>query len=286
MPTVLYEKDGRIARITLNRPEVMNAINEELALELDKSVKETDADPGIHVTILSGPGSAFCAGYDLGEFAQSEGPNKYIQKMPWDPVTDYRFMWENTQYFMSLWRAMKPVLCKIHGYAVAGGSDIALCADMIFMAEDAEIGYMPARVWGSPTTAMWVYRLGAEKAKRMLFTGDKISGREAEDIGLILKAVPAEVLDDKVEQMAHRLTSVPINQLAMQKMVINQAIEQMGLMQTQRLATFFDGISRHSPEGLNFKARAESEGWKTAVKDRDEGTFDWTQNVTLPWSNR
>ena len=286
MPSVLYEKDDRIARITLNRPEVMNAINEKLALELEQSVKEADADPEIHVTILSGAGSAFCAGYDLAEFTQTEGPNKYIQEMPWDLVTDYRFMWENTQYFMSLWRAMKPVLCKIHGYAVAGGSDIALCADMTFMAEDAEIGYMPARVWGSPTTAMWVYRLGAEKAKRMLFTGDKISGREAEDIGLILKAVPAEVLDDKVEQMAHRLTSVPINQLAMQKMVINQAIEQMGLMQTQRLATFFDGISRHSPEGLNFKARAESEGWKVAVKDREEGTFDWTQNVTLPWSNR
>ena len=195
-------------------------------------------------------------------------------------------MWESTQCFMSLCRSMKPFLCKINRYAFAVRSDIALCADMTFMAEDAEIGYMPARVWGSPTTAMWVYRLGAEKAKRMLFTGDKISGREAEDIGLILKAVPAEVLDDKVEQMAHRLSSVPINQLAMQKMVINQAIEQMGLMQTQRLATLFDGISRHSPEGLNFKARAESEGWKTAVKDRDEGTFDWTQNVTLPWSNR
>ena len=131
---------------------------------------------------------------------------------------------------MSLWRVMKPVICKIHEYAGAGGSDLALCADMIFMAEDAEIGYIPARVWGSSTTAMWVYRLGPEKAKRMLFTGDKILGREAEDIGLTLKAVSADVLDDMVEQIAHRLTSVPINQLATQKMFINQAIEQIGLM--------------------------------------------------------
>ena len=134
MPSVLYEKDGRIARITLNRPEFMNAINEELAIALEQSVKKADADPEIHVMIISGAGSAFCAGYDLGELAQTKGPNKYIQEMPWDPITDYRFMWENTQYFMSLWRAMKPVLCKIHGYAVAGGSDIALCADMTFMA--------------------------------------------------------------------------------------------------------------------------------------------------------
>ncbi len=194
-------------------------------------------------------------------------------------------MWENTQDFMSLWRAMKPVLCKINGYAGAGGSDTALCADT-FMAKDVEIRYMPAGVWGSPMTAMWVYRLGAEKAKRMSFTGDKISVREAEDIGLILKAVSADVLDSTVEQMAHRLTNVPINQLTIQKMVINQAIAQMGLMQTQLLATLFEGISRHSPERLNFKVCALSEGWKTAVKYRDEGTFSWTQNVTLPWPNR
>ena len=137
---------------------------------------------------------------------------------------------------------------------------------------------MPARVWGTPTTAMWVYRLGAEKAKRMLFTGDRVSGREAEAMGLVLKAVPDDQLDQEVEAMAGRMVSVPINQLAMQKMVINQAIEASGMMETQRLATIFDGISRHSPEGMNFKQRVEDVGWKQAVHERDEGTFDWTRD--------
>ncbi|MFK7754760.1 MAG: crotonase/enoyl-CoA hydratase family protein [Sedimentitalea sp.] len=187
---------------------------------------------------------------------------------------------------MSLWRATKPVICKVHGFAVAGGSDIALCADLTIMADDAQIGYMPARVWGCPTTAMWVYRLGAERAKRMLFTGDKITGVEAAEMGLVLKSVPPDQLDDAVEALAARMSTVPINQLAMQKMVINQAIEQTGLMQTQRLATIFDGITRHSPEGLNFKTRAESAGWKQAVQDRDQGTLDWTTNQDLPKSNR
>jgi enoyl-CoA hydratase len=196
--------------------------------------------------------------------------------MPWDPIRDYAFMWANTQHFMSLWRAMKPVICKVHGFAVAGGSDIALCADLTIMGETARIGYMPARVWGCPTTAMWVYRLGAEKAKRMLFTGDKITGREAEKMGLVLKAVPDDRLDAEVEALAGRMASVPINQLAMQKMVINQAIEASGMMDTQRLATIFDGITRHSPEGMNFKGRVESVGWKQAVRERDEGTYDWT----------
>ena len=123
---------------------------------------------------------------------------------------------------------------------------------------------------------MWVYRLGAEKAKRMLFTGDKIDGREAEAMGLVLKALPDDQLDEKVEQFADRMARVPINQLAMQKLLVNQAIEASGIMNTQRFATIFDGISRHSPEGLNFKARVEEVGWKGAVTERDQGTFDWT----------
>jgi len=286
MPKVLYEKDGRIARITLNRPEVMNAIDDDLPVELAQCVARADADPGVHVMVLSGAGEAFCAGYDLTYYAEGNGANEVTQAMPWDPIKDYRFMWANTEHFMSMWRAMKPVICKIHGFAVAGGSDIALCADLTIMADEARIGYMPTRVWGCPTTAMWVYRLGAEKAKRMLFTGDKITGREAAEMGLVLKSVPAEQLDDAVEEMAGRMAGVPINQLAMQKMVINQAIEQTGLMQTQRLATIFDGITRHSPEGLNFKARAEAVGWKRAVQDRDEGTFDWTRNEEIPKPNR
>ena len=282
---VLYERDGRIARITLNRPEVLNAIDDDLPSELASAVAKADADPQVHVTILAGNGKAFCAGYDLAHYAANEGSNTVVQDMPWDPMQDYAFMWANTQAFMSLWRAMKPIICKVHGFAVAAGSDIALCSDFVFMGETAEIGYMPSRVWGTPTTAMWVYRLGPEKAKRMLFTGDKISGLEAADMGLILKAVPDADLDREVETFARRMASVPINQLAMQKLMINQAVEASGLFNTQRFATLFDGISRHSPEGLAFKSRVENEGWKRAVAERDNGTYDWTNNTPIDYDD-
>ena len=274
---VLLERDGRIARITLNRPTVLNAIDDDLPRELAAAVEEADADRSVHVMVLSGAGKAFCAGYDLAHYAQGEGPNSVVQDMPWDPMQDYQFMWANTQAFMSLFRAMKPVICKVHGVAVAGGSDIALCADVTIMGDSAQIGYMPTRVWGCPTTAMWVHRIGPEQAKRMMFTGDKINGVEAARIGLVLKSVPDEELDLEVEALATRMASVPINQLAMQKLVINSAVEAQ-INQTQRLATVFDGISRHSPEGMNFKARVESVGWKQAVQERDGGTFDWTND--------
>jgi enoyl-CoA hydratase len=280
MTKVLFERDGRIGRITLNRPEVLNAIDDDLPTELSEAVARADADPNIHVMVLSGAGKAFCSGYDLAHYASSDGPNKVVQDMPWDPMQDFQFMWRNTQAFMSLFRAMKPVICKVHGFAVAGGSDIALCADMIVMGDDAKIGYMPTRVWGCPTTAMWVHRLGPEKAKRMMFTGDKINGIEAAEIGLVLKSVPDDQLDAEVEALASRIASVPINQLAMQKMVINSAVEEK-INQTQRLATLLDGMTRHSPEGLNFKARVEEVGWKQAVDERDQGIFDWTQNDYL-----
>jgi len=278
MARVLYEKDGRIARITLNRPEVMNAIDDALPGELAECVARANADPGVHVIVLSGAGTAFCAGYDLQYYAEATGSQTGTQEMPWDPMKDYAFMMRNTQHFMSLWRSYRPVICKVHGYAVAGGSDIALCADLIVTAEDAKIGYMPVRVWGCPTTAMWVYRLGPQRAKRMLLTGDKIDGREAERLGLVYKSVPAGELDDEVEALAERMSTIPVNQLMMQKLVINQAIDAMGLPQTQMFATIFDGITRHSPEGLHFKRRAEEVGWKQAVRERDEGTFDWTAN--------
>src|SRR4029079_4748873 len=142
---------------------------------------------------------------------------------------DYRFMTRNTEHFMSLWRSHKPVVCKVQGHAVAGGSDIALCCDIIFMEESARIGYMPSRVWGCPTTAMWVYRLGPEKAKRMLLTGDTVDGRAAEKMGLVYKAVPKKDLDREVEALAKRMAGVPRNQLMMQKLMINQAYDNMGL---------------------------------------------------------
>ena len=276
MSTVTFGKTGRIGRITLNRPARLNAINDDLPRDLQAAVEAADQDRDIHVMVLSGAGDAFCAGYDLAHYAQDPN-NPMTQDMPWDPMQDYQFMWANTQCFMSLFRAMKPVICKVHGYAVAGGSDIALCCDMVIMEDSAQIGYMPARVWGCPTTAMWTFRLGPEKAKRMLLTGDKISGTEAAQMGLVLKAVPPAQLDTEVEALAERMATVPINQLAMNKMVINQVAEAQ-IVQAQRLATVFDGITRHSPEGMNFKTRSEDVGWKEAVRERDSGLYDWTRN--------
>lgn len=278
MSKVLYEKDGRIGRITLNRPEVLNAIDDELPRELAEAVAQANGDKGVHVIMLSGAGRAFCAGYDLAYYAETNGTGNVTQEMPWDPMKDYAFMKGNTELFMTLWRSYRPVICKVHGFAVAGGSDIALCSDIILMEDSAEIGYMPTRVWGCPTTAMWVYRLGAERAKRMLFTGDRISGAEAERLGLIYRATPADDLDREAEALAARMATVPVNQLMMQKLMINQAYENMGLETTQMMATVFDGITRHSPEGLNFKQRAETVGWKQAVRERDQGSYDWTEN--------
>lgn len=269
--TVLYERDGRIAHITLNRPDKLNAINDEMPRQLSAAVARANDDEDVHVIVLGGAGRAFCSGYDLELYAEQPRPCRGSQNMPWDPMIDYRWMSENTGHFMSLWRSLKPVICKVQGYAVAGGSDIALCSDIIIMAEDARIGYPPARVWGCPTTAMWVYRVGAERAKRLLLTGDLISGIEALSIGLVSQAVPLEDLDDTVNGLALRIASVPKNQLMMQKLMVNQAYENMGLATTQMIATFFDAMARHTPEGVAFKACAEEAGFKQAVKDRDSG---------------
>lgn len=267
--TIRYEIDGRVARITLDRPDHGNAIVDPMPRELRQAVEAADADDAVHVIVLGGAGKIFCGGYDLNVYADEPGDNVWSQEMPWDPTLDYRHMSRNTEDFMSLWRSMTPVVCKVQGAAVAGGSDIALCADMVVMAGDAVIGYPPARVWGCPTTMMWVYRVGLERAKRMLLTGDLITGTEAADMGLVLEAVPASELDARIEHWVTRIGSVPRNQLAMQKMVVNQAYANMGLGTTQMIATLFDGITRHTPEGKHFKERAEEVGWKQAIAERD-----------------
>lgn len=265
-----YEVSDRIATITLNRPDRLNAIDLHMPGEIRAAVEAADADPHVHVVVLTGAGRAFCAGYDLKEFAE-QADEPHTQEMPWDATVDYRMMSRNTRDFMSLWRCSKPTIAKVRGYAVAGGSDIALACDLVVMAEDAKIGYPPARVWGVPTTAMWVYRIGAEQAKRMLFTGDLINGVEAKRIGLVVDAVPEDRLDATVAKLADRMKGVPRNQLMMNKMMINQALENMGLAGAQMLATLFDGIARHSPEGMWFKQRAEEVGFAQAVRERDSG---------------
>lgn len=268
--TLRYETEDRVARITLNRPERLNAISPALPGELERAVAAANADDAVHVIVLQGAGPAFCAGYDLKIFAE-DAEAQFIQEMPWDPMQDFKLMKACTDAFMSLWRSYKPTIARVHGYAVAGGSDIALCCDFVVMEQEAKIGYPPARVWGCPTTAMWVYRLGPEQAKRMLFTGDLIDGREAKALGLVLDAVPAEELDARVDALAARMAGVPQNQLMMQKLLINQAYDAMGMANTQVLATLFDGITRHSPEGMWFKRYSEEHGFKAAVQWRDSG---------------
>lgn len=264
--------EPRIARLLLNRPGRLNAIDDHTPRELRAAVEWADADPDVHVILVEGAGKGFCGGYDLSQFGEGEIDHPCQQERhPWDPMEDYALMKRNTEDFMALWRSPKPTIAKVHGAAVAGGSDIALCCDLLVMAEDARIGYMPTRVWGCPTTAMWAYRLGPARAKQLMFTGDLIDGRTAADWGLANQAVPAAELEAAALALARRIAGVPRSHLAMHKMVVNQVMLAMGLAQSQQMATVFDGITRHNPEGLWFRRYAQAEGFKAAVQWRDSG---------------
>ena len=290
METLLYETEGRIARITLNRPERGNGITPRMPVELAEGVERANLDPEVHVIALAGNGTGFCGGYDLVASAEGDmselgegaepppgspldpaviGAN-HAPDSNWDPVTDYQFMSRNVRGFMSLFHSEKPVLCKVHGYCVAGGTDMALCSDLLVIAEDAKIGYPPARVWGSPTTAMWASRLGPMRAKRLLLTGDSLTGAEAAAWGLATEAAPAAELDERFECLLQRVARMPINQLVMMKLLVNQTVHAQGLTQTQVLGTFFDGIARHTEEGHTFVRRASEAGFREAVRERDE----------------
>ena len=262
----------RIARLLLNRPARYNAINDDTPREIRQAVAWANAEEQVHVIVVEGAGKGFCGGYDLQHFGESDVDHPCQQERPpWDPMEDYAFMKRNTEDFMSLWKSAKPTIAKVHGHAVAGGSDIALCCDLLVMAEDARIGYMPTRVWGCPTTAMWAFRIGAARAKQMMFTGDTIDGRRAEAWGLANHAVPEAELEATTLALALRIAGVPRSHLAMHKLVVNQMLLTMGLEQSQTMATVFDGITRHNPEGLWFRRYAQAEGFKAAVEWRDSG---------------
>ena len=287
---VLYEARDRVARITLNRPERGNGISPALLRELVACVERADLDPSVHVVLLSGNGAGFCGGYDLvdsaermGEVAATEpgrasgspidpaviGAN-HDPSHTWDPMVDYAMMSRNVRAFMTLFNCSKPVVCRVHGFCVAGGTDMALCSDLLVIAEDAKIGYPPARVWGSPTTSLWAHRVGAQRAKRLLFTGDSLSGAEALEWGLAIEAPPAESLDERTEVLLERIARVPVNQLAMMKLLVNQSLYAQGLHTTQVLGTVFDGIARHTEEGYAFQRRAAEAGFREAVRERDD----------------
>jgi enoyl-CoA hydratase len=286
--TMDYEVTGRIARITLNRPDRGNGITLEMPQELAACVERANLDPGVHVIALSGRGKGFCGGYDLqlwaedlAESGDETSPGRrptdpaviagnHHPDHPWDPVVDYQMMSRNVRGFMSLFHSDKPVVCKVHGFCVAGGTDMALCSDLLLIADDAKIGYPPARVWGSPTTAVWVPRIGVEKAKRLLFTGDSLSGREAVAWGLAIESAPPDQLDAAFESLLARIAQVPVNQLVMMKLLCNQTLLGAPLHATQVLGTVLDGITRHTPEGYAFQQRAAAAGFRQAVAERDE----------------
>jgi enoyl-CoA hydratase len=293
--TVLYEVGDRVARITLNRPERGNGITPPMPAEIAACVERANLDPEVHAIALAGNGTGFCGGYDLvasaegdmSELAEGTGAPpgspldpatiaaNHAPETNWDPVTDYQFMTRNVRGFMSLFHSEKPVLCKVHGYCVAGGTDMALCSDLLVIASDAKIGYPPARVWGSPTTALWAARVGPMRAKRLLLTGDSLTGDQAAEWGLATDAAPPEELDERFEDLLERVARLPINQLVMMKMLVNQSLYAQGLHQTQLLGTFFDGVARHTEEGHGFVRRAAEGGFKEAVRERDEPFGDF-----------
>ena len=237
--------------------------------ELAECVEQANLNPAVHVIALTGAGKGFCGGYDLVAYAEAQTPN-HDPSEPWDPVLDFQMMSRNLRGFMSLFHSDKPTLCKVHGFCVAGGTDMALCSDLLVIADDARIGYPPARVWGVPTSMLWAWRVGPEKAKRLLFTGDLLTGSEAADWGLALESHPPEEIDERFEELVQRVALAPVNQLVMHKLAVNQALYAQGLQATQAMSVFFDGIARHTPEGYEFQRRAMEAGFKQAVRERDE----------------
>ncbi len=244
----------------------------------------------MHVILLAGKGKGFCGGYDLVESAEGQGRTGEESLGPpagspldpmvmaanhdpagtWDAMVDYAMMSRNVRAFMSLFHCGKPVICKVHGFCVAGGTDMALCSDLLVIAADAKIGYPPARVWGSPTTSMWMHRLGPQRAKRLLFTGDSLSGTEALEWGLAIEAPLPELLEERTEVLLERIARVPVNQLRMMKLLVNQSLYAQGLHTTQALGTLLDGVARHTKEGYAFQGHAMQAGFREAVRARDE----------------
>jgi enoyl-CoA hydratase len=272
--TVLYERDGAVATLTLSRPERLNAIVPELIDDLEAALDRAEADDEIRVVRLRGAGRAFCAGYDIGWGAESM--QEAEAGAPWDPIADQRMMSRYVRAYMRLWRSPRPVIAQVHGFCVGGGTDLALCSDLIVCADDCRIGYPPARVWGSPTTAMWIYRLGAERAKRLLLTGDALDGCRAVEWGLASECAPEAELDDAAAALAARVARLPANQAQMMKLLVNQAYDQMGLPVTQLIGTLLDGAARHTPEGVAF-TREAMEDVRGAVARRDAPFGDYGQ---------
>ncbi|RIU05493.1 enoyl-CoA hydratase [Mycobacteroides abscessus] len=296
LKTMTYEVTDRVARITFNRPEQGNAIIADTPLELAALVERADLDPQVHVILVSGRGDGFCGGFDLSAYAEAndEGSVRYsgtaldgqvqlrnhLPNINWDPMLDYQMMSRFTRGFSSLLHANKPTVVKVHGYCVAGGTDIALHADQLIVAADAKIGYPPTRVWGVPATGLWAHKLGDQRAKRLLLTGDCLSGRQAYDWGLAVEAPEPDELDERTERLVERIAAMPLNQLMMIKLACNSVLINQGIANSAMIGTVFDGISRHTPEAHAFTADAIANGYRQAVRHRDELFGDYGRKPT------
>lgn len=273
----LSKADG-IATITLNRPAKYNTLMPEVLQGLDVHLRDANLDEDVKVIVLEGAGDSFCGGFDFSNGLEHYGN---IQEKDYDPGLDViSVTGQHTSYlqtFMALWRGSKPTIAKVHGYCVGGGSEMALCADLVVASEDARFGTPYSRVWGAHLSGMWIYRLGLAKAKYYALTGEWVSGREAADMDLINFAVPLEELDMTVDELARKLTRIPLTQLATMKLVVNQTYDNMGLQSTQTLGPILDGIMRNTPEGRQFVRDAMAGGVKAAVTLRDGPFGDYSQ---------
>jgi enoyl-CoA hydratase len=274
--TLRTEVADGVGSIVLTRAEEYNTITPTLRDELAAAVDEHDGDPDVRVILLRAEGPAFCAGYGLDWSTQMQAEeSEALQGRAWDSVVDHREMSRFVDTYMRLWYCRKPTISAVNGWCIAGGTDLVLCSDIIIAGEGASFGYPPSRVWGTPTTAMWVYRLGFEKAKRYLLTGDEIPAPEAARIGLILETVPDDELQAHAFAFAKRMAQVPGNQLEMLKLLCNQTAENMGISSTRTLGTLFDGVARHTQEGADFVARSGEVGIRQAVRERDDPFGDY-----------
>lgn len=274
MTAIRTETEAGVRSIVFARPAEYNTITPALRDELAAAIDEADADRAVHVILVRAEGPAFCAGYGLDWSTVAQATEEERERR-WDSVSDLRMMGRFVEVYMKLWYAAKPTIAAVQGWCIGGGTDMVLCADIVIAGESATFGYPPARVWGTPTTAMWVYRMGLEKAKRYLLTGDEIPAPEAARIGLILEAVPDATLQAHAMGFAQRMARLPTNQLVMLKMLCNQTAENMGLSSSRTLGTLFDGIARHTQEGLDFVARAGVAGFRQAVRERDDPFGDY-----------
>lgn len=268
------ETRNGVRSIIFARPEEYNTITPQLRDELAEAIDAADADHDVHVILLRAEGPAFCAGYGLDWSTRAQS-GEQRRKRAWDSVADLRMISQYVNVYMKLWYATKPTVAAVQGWCIGGGTDMVLCTDVIIAAETASFGYPPARVWGTPTTAMWVYRMGLEQAKRYLFTGDEIPAPEAARIGLILETVPEDELQTRAISLAERMARVPVNQLQMMKLLCNNTAENMGLSTSRLVGSLFDGIARHTQEGLDFVKRAEEVGFRGAVRERDDPFGDY-----------